>query len=52
MWQILINRVKKDHSNYKKNSKKYVNFQTEQGGEMGQPDWNFRPRYKKCTLAF
>ena len=26
-------------------------FQTEQGGELGQPDWNFRPQYKKCTLA-
>ena len=30
---------------------KYVNFLTEQGGELGQPDWIFGQRYKKCTLA-
>ena len=34
-----------------KKGQKYVNFQAEQGGELGQPDWNFGPRYKKCTLA-
>ena len=33
------------------NGQKYVNFQTEQGGELDQPDWIFGPRYKKCTLA-
>ena len=31
---------------------KHVNFQTEQGGELGQPDWNFGLRYKICTLVF
>ena len=28
-----------------------MNFQTELGEELGQPNWFFEPRYKKCTLS-
>ena len=33
-----------------RNDQKYVNFQIELGGELGQPDLNFGPLKKKCTL--
>ena len=32
-------------------NKPYVDFKIEWGGEMGQPDWNFGPSYKKYTLV-
>ena len=38
---------KKQQSNYQQTAR---NMQ-ERGEELGQPDWNFGPRYKKCTLA-
>ena len=28
-----------------------ISFLPEQGGELGQPDQKFGPRYKKCTLT-
>ena len=51
IWQFLINTMNKEQSNCKETTKKLVNFQTEKEGEMGQPDYNFGPRYKKCTLG-